>query len=60
MRGEKTMVIDFRVRPLLPESFIEIPALQNYRQFYGRSSVLKKRILTGDGRLRWKKWKGPE
>jgi len=35
------MVIDFRVRPPLIESYVETPELSHYRELYQRSSVLE-------------------
>ena len=35
------MVIDFRVRPPIPESYAEVPELEQYLKLYQKSSVLK-------------------
>jgi len=35
------MVIDFRVRPPIPESYAEVPELEHYLKLYQKSSVLK-------------------
>jgi hypothetical protein len=37
----ESMVIDFRVRPPIRESFVEIPELKHYQEIYQKSSVLK-------------------